>query len=91
MCSPGPNLCRPHQGQYSTGRVVIGIREVSRDLQFSSSYTLVEHPPLNSIETEIKPIAMAALEKVKTAIATNDFTELFGILGMSEDVELLRG
>ena len=51
-------------GQYSTGRVVIGIREISRELQFSSSYTLVEHAPLNSIETEIKPIAMAAVEKV---------------------------
>ena len=77
-------------GQYSTGRVVIGIREISRDLQFSSSYTLVEHAPLNSIETEIKPIAMAAVEKVKTAIASNDFTELFRILGISEEVELLR-
>lgn len=77
-------------GQYSNGRVVIGIREVSRDLQFSSSYTLVEHAPLNSIEMEIKPIAMAAVEKVKTAVATNDFTELFRILGICEDVELLR-
>jgi hypothetical protein len=77
-------------GQYSRGRVVIGIREISRDLQFSSSYTLVEHAPVNSIETEIKPIAMAAVEKVKTAIATNDFAELFRLLGISEELELLR-
>ena len=69
---------------------MVGIREISRDLQFSSSYTLVEHAPVNSIETEIKPIAMAAVEKVKTALATNDFTELFRILGISEEVELLR-
>ena len=85
-----PTAAGRMSGQYSTGRVVIGIREISRELQFSSSYTLVEHAPLNSIETEIKPIAMAAVEKVKTAIASNDFTELFRILGMSEEVELLR-
>ena len=85
-----PTAAGRMSGQYSTGRVVVGIREISRELQFSSSYTLVEHAPLNSIETEIKPIAMAAVEKVKTAIASNDFTELFRILGMSEEVELLR-
>src|SRR5689334_12327735 len=85
-----PNAAGRISGQYSTGRVVIGIREISRELQFSSSYTLVEHAPLNSIETEIKPIAMAAVEKVKTAIASNDFGGLFRILGMSDEVELLR-
>jgi hypothetical protein len=77
-------------GQYSAGRVVVGIREISRDLQFSSSYTLVEHAPIKSIETEIKPIAMAAVEAVKNAIASNDFSELFQILGISDEVELFR-
>ncbi len=77
-------------GQYSAGRVVVGIREVSRELQFSSSYTLIEHAPAKSIETEIKPIAMAAVEAVKNAIATNDFAELFQILGISDEVELFR-
>ena len=77
-------------GQYSAGRVVVGIREVSRDLQFSSSYTLIEHAPLKSIETEIKPIAMAAVEAVKNAVANNDFAELFRVLGISDEVELLR-
>jgi hypothetical protein len=87
---PCPTFGGRISGQYSNGRVVIGIREVSRDLRFSSSYTLVEHAPLNSIEMEIKPIAMTAVEKVKTAVSTNDFTELFRILGISEEVELLR-
>ena len=77
-------------GQYSAGRVVVGIREISRNLQFSSSYTLVEHAPVKSIETEIKPIAMATVEAVKNAIANNDFTELFQILGISDEVELFR-
>src|SRR5260370_40069781 len=76
-----PNAAGRISGQYSTGRVVIGIREISRELHFSSSYTLVEHPPLNSIETEFKPIAMTAFQKEKPAIACNDFTELFSTLG----------
>ena len=58
-----PTAAGRMSGQYSTGRVVIGIREISRELQFSSSYTLVEHAPLNSIETEIKPIAMPRSRK----------------------------
>jgi hypothetical protein len=41
------------------------------DPHFSSSCAFVELAPLRSIETEIKPIAIAAVEKVKTAIATN--------------------
>jgi len=77
-------------GQYSAGRVVVGIREVSRDLQFSSSYTLIEHAPLKSIETEIKPLAISAVEAVKNAVANNDFAELFRVLGISDEVELLR-
>ena len=70
--------------------MVVGIREISRNLQFSSSYTLVEHAPVKSIETEIKPLAMATVEAVKNAIASNDFTELFQILGISDEVELFR-
>src|SRR5260370_1290437 len=36
------------------GSVLVGIRDVSRDLEFQSSYTLVEHAPDDSIELEIK-------------------------------------
>ena len=77
-------------GQHSRGKVVIGIREISRNLEFSSSYTLVEHAPVKSIETEIKPLALEAVEKVKNAVRNNDFGELFRVLGVSEDIELLR-
>jgi len=77
-------------GQYAAGRAVIGIREVSRNLEFSSSYTLVEHAPAKSIETEIKPMALEAVEKVKTAVRDNDFGELFRVLGMTEDLDVVR-
>jgi excisionase family DNA binding protein len=77
-------------GQYAAGRAVIGIREVSRNLEFSSSYTLVEHAPAKSIETEIKPVALEAVEKLKAAVRDNDFSELFRVLGMTEDLEVVR-
>src|SRR5215469_2165282 len=37
------------------GSALIGIRDVSRNLEFQSSYTLVEHAQPDSIELEIKP------------------------------------
>jgi uncharacterized phage-like protein YoqJ len=75
-------------GQYTVGRVIIGIRDVSRNLEFSSSYTLVEHAPLKSIATEIKPIALAAVDKVRESVRNNDFGELFQLIGMSEYIRL---
>ena len=78
------------KGQYSAGRVVVGIREISRNLQYSSSYTLIEHAPPESIETEIKPIALAAVEQVKSAVDNKDFGELFKVIGISDEVELVR-
>jgi len=42
----------------SCGPIVLGIRDVSRDLQFKSGYTLVEHAPEDSIELEIKAHAL---------------------------------
>ena len=38
--------------------IVLGIREVSRPLQFESSYTVLQHAPVESIETEIVPQAV---------------------------------
>ena len=42
------------------GSALIGIRDVSRNLEFQSSYTLVEHAPQDSIELELKPYALEA-------------------------------
>lgn len=85
-----PTVANRVTGQHSEGRVVIGIREVSRPLEFSSSYTLIEHAPIESIEREIKPIALEAADRLKAAADSNDFAELFRVLGMSEDLEILR-
>ncbi|MHB8656225.1 MAG: hypothetical protein ACYDA9_20400 [Terriglobia bacterium] len=66
------------------GPIVLGIRDVSRDLQFKSSYTLVEHAPADSIELEIKSYALQQIEKLEAAVKDGDFTELFRLLGTSD-------
>lgn len=71
------------------GPALIGIRDVSRDLEFQSSYTLVEHAPEDSIELEIKPCALQQIEKLRKAWEENNFTELFELLGTQENQRVL--
>ena len=71
------------------GSVLVGIRDVSRDLEFQSSYTLVEHAPDDSIELEIKPHALRQIEKLRKAWEENDFKELFELLGTQETQTVL--
>jgi hypothetical protein len=66
------------------GPVVFGIRDMSRLLEFKSSYTLTQHAPMDSIETEIIPFALAQVRKITEASKNNDFEELFRLLGTSE-------
>jgi hypothetical protein len=66
------------------GSAFIGIRDVSRNLEFQSSYTLVEHAPQDSIELEVKPYALKQIEKLRKAWEENNFTELFELLGTQE-------
>jgi hypothetical protein len=71
------------------GPALIGIRDVSRGLEFQSSYTLVEHAPEDSIELEIKPYALKQIEKLRKAWEENNFTELFELLGTQESQRVL--
>jgi hypothetical protein len=67
-----------------TGPVVLGIREVSRELEFGSSYTLLEHAPSESLDREIKPYALSEVRKLKAAVESNDFEALLNVLGSTE-------
>ena len=71
------------------GSALIGIRDVSRNLEFQSSYTLVEHAPQDSIELELKPFALKQIEKLRKAWEENNFTELFELLGTQESQRAL--
>jgi hypothetical protein len=66
------------------GPVVLGIRDVSRTLEFRASYTLVEHAPADSMELEVKPYALAEIEKVRAAFEGRQFESLLELLGTSE-------
>ena len=72
------------------GPAVLGIRDVSRNLEFRSSYTLVEHAPADSMELEIKPCALKEVEKVRQAWEENNFTELFRSLGIQDTQQVLE-
>ena len=61
------SLVGDRQAHTFRGPVMVGFRDVSRNLEFNSSYTLLEHAPEDSIELEIKPYALSEIEKVRQA------------------------
>jgi len=62
-------------GRRFRGDVVVGIREVSRQLEFESSYTLVEHAPEDSIQLEILPQAMKQVARLSEAVGQGRYEE----------------
>jgi hypothetical protein len=72
-------------GRRFRGDVVVGIREVSRQLEFESSYTLVEHAPEDSIQLEILPQAMKQVAKLSKAVGEGRYEDLLEILGHHPD------
>ncbi len=84
------SLLRDRQAHTFQGPVIVGIRDVSRNLEFNSSYTLLEHAPEDSIELEIKPYALSQIGKVRQAFEENSFTELFQLLGTQESQRVLE-
>ena len=69
--------------QLFRGPVVLGIREVSRALEFESSYTLLTHAPESTIDLEVIPHALERVRKLKTTVEENNLEELFRLLGTS--------
>jgi hypothetical protein len=63
------------------GTIVLGIREVSRPLEFESSYTVTQHAPAESIETEIVPEAVEMIETLKTAWREGNHRKVVELIG----------
>jgi hypothetical protein len=78
-------------GRRFRGHVAVGIREVSRQLEFESSYTLVEHAPEDSIQLEILPQAMMQVAKLSEAVGEGRYEDLLEILGHHPDRSLPDG
>ena len=58
--------------QLFRGPVVLGIREISRELEYESSYTLLTHAPGESIDLEVLPHALEQVWKLKTTVDENN-------------------
>ncbi len=78
-------------GRRFRGDTVTGIREVSRQLEFESSYTLVEHAPEDSIQLEILPQAMKQVGKLSEAVGEGRYEDLLEVLGHHPDRSLPDG
>ena len=78
-------------GRRFAGHVAVGIREVSRPLEFESSYTLVEHAPEDSIQLEILPQAMSQVRKLSGAVSEGRYEELLEVLGRHPEKSLPDG
>jgi hypothetical protein len=63
------------------GPIVLGIREVSRPLQFESSYTILQHAPAEAIETEIVPQAVERIETLKAAWNEGNHRKVVELIG----------
>ena len=70
-----------HKGFRFKSRVALGVREISRPLEFTSSYTLIEHAPMESIEQEIVPLAMSRINALKQAWQEGNHAALVEMIG----------
>jgi hypothetical protein len=73
------------EGRRFRGPIAMGIREASRQLEFESSYTLLEHAPMDSIQMEVLPQAMKQVAKLSEAVGQGRYDELLEILGHHPD------
>lgn len=71
-------------GRKFSGPVVLGIREVSEEREFRSSYTLIEHAPDDSIQLEILPEAIRQARKLSESLAEGNYQQLLEILGLND-------
>ena len=72
-------------GRRFCGPIVFGIREASRQLEFESSYTLLEHAPMDCIQLEVLPQAMRQVSKLTDAVGQGRYDDLLEILGHHPD------
>ncbi|HUZ95366.1 MAG TPA: hypothetical protein VMU57_10670 [Edaphobacter sp.] len=65
------------------GSIVLGIREISRPLTFESSYTVLQHAPVDAIATEIVPQAREKIDALKAAWRERNHQVLVEMIGSS--------
>ena len=73
------------------GPIVLGIREISRPLTFESSYTVLQHAPLDAIATEVVPQAREKIDAFKTAWRERNHQALVEMIGFFRSQRRFRG
>jgi hypothetical protein len=72
------------QGRMYDGQAILGIKAISRESEFGSSYTLIEHASEYALEMELKLWALKRIKMVRKAWDEGDYEKLFEVIGKSD-------
>lgn len=72
-----------------SGPIVLGIREVSRELSFASSYTVVQFATDDVLQNEVVPAARMELEALKTAWSDRNHKAIVELIGKRVNLDQL--
>lgn len=91
-CKPAPLGLKPwnydkRAERCFTGPVVVGIREISRELVFASSYTVAQHASWEVIQTEIIPSARANMQALKDAWTAGNHAAVVEMIGKKISID----
>jgi hypothetical protein len=71
-------------GRMFTGPATLGIKQISRQSEFGSSYTLIEHASDEALQFELKLHALERIKTMRRAWDEGDYQALFEVIGKSE-------
>ena len=71
-------------GRMFTGPATLGIKQISRQSEFGSSYTLIEHASEEALQFELKLHALERIKTMRKAWDEGDYQALFEVIGKSE-------
>ena len=71
-------------GRIYIGPAILGIKQISRQSEFGSSYTLIEHASEEALQFELKLWALERIKAMRKAWDEGDYQALFEVIGKSE-------
>jgi hypothetical protein len=71
-------------GRMYSGPAILGIKHISRQSEFGSSYTLIEHASEEALQFELKLWALERIKAMRKAWDEGDYQALFEVIGKSE-------
>ncbi len=75
-------------GRMFTGPATLGIKQISRQSEFGSSYTLIEHASEEALQFELKLHALQRIKTMRKAWDEGDYQALFEVIGKSESTAI---